>query len=104
MECAVQLFVVNLPGLDFFDVSAGNPFDATLYHQRFGKSFGVGDVTAALDMDAAHTEIAKFIFVADPDQARLIANLGFPQDVIHIVDILESGALTGAGPMSCADD
>jgi hypothetical protein len=75
-----------------------------LDHQRFGKGLAVGDVAAALDMHAAHAEVAQLVFVADPDDARHVAHAGLAQNMIHVVDIFERGALAGAHAVARADD
>jgi len=67
METAIHDFIMNFPGFDFIHVSASNPFDPTLNHQRFGKGLAVGNVAAAFDMHATHAKVAQFVLIAKPD-------------------------------------
>ncbi len=95
---------MDLARLDLGDGRAGDPFHAALDHQGFGEDLAARDVAAAMDMDAAHPEVAELVLVADPNEPRLVADTRLAQRMVDVVDVFEGRPLAGTHAMPGADD
>ena len=84
-------------------VGAGDPVDAALGEQRLGEQAARHDVAAALELHAAHAEVAELVLVRDPDDLRLVPHLARPQLELEVHRVFERGSLTGAGAVADAD-
>ena len=55
-------------------------------------------------MHAAHAEVAELVLVGDPDDLGPVAHLAGAQLELEVDDVLEGGALAGAGAVADTDE
>ena len=100
---SVQGLVPDPVLVHLLHMGAGDPVDAALGEQRLGEQAARHDVAAALELHAAHAEVAELVLVRDPDDLRLVPHLARPQLELQIHRVLERRSLTGAGAVADAD-
>ena len=100
---AVERLVEHAVGLDLVDVGAGDPVDPALGEQRGVEDAARGDVAAPLKVHAAHAEVAELVLVRDPGDLGAVAHAAVSQLELEVDDVLERGALAGAGAVTDAD-
>jgi hypothetical protein len=79
-------------------VCAGDPVDTALGEQGLGEQVAGHDVAAALQVHAAHAEVAQLVLVGDPDDLRLVAHLAGSQLEFEVGDVLETTVTVSSRP------
>ena len=100
---AVQRLVENAVGLDLMDVRARDPVDSALGEQRRVEDAAGRDVPRALEVHAAHAEVAELVLVRDPRDLGAVAHAAIAQLELEVDDVLEGRALARAGPVTDTD-
>ena len=100
---SVERLVEDTVGLDLLNVGAGDPVDPALGEQRGVEDAARRDVAAALQVHAAHAEVAELVLVRDPGDLGFVAHAAVAQLELEVDDVLERRALAGAGAVADAD-